>query len=378
MSVGSTIRAFLAGLNVKHLLVEPHLFSSAAAPAVHSLRRCGFNLEPLSAAAASAANFRRGHDKRNGAGIAALVTTRSNVHCADLPRIVLGASSTSPHDVAADSSNRDRNHLQLPTVDSLAAFSELALEHAHPLTPDTYGFGPISISARQVLFASAQCLVITNIRPVVPGHVLVLPRRRTARLADLDSEELAEMWAVARDVAVGLEAHLGTTAITFCIQDGVAAGQTVPHVHIHILPRREGDFLNNDDIYPAVDRCSASVVRDSGGGSSSGEGALLRAIAPDPVAPHSGSGRGSSDGGSVAGGSVAGGSDSTPPWLKPLRTIDEMEAEARVYVGLLAVAQAKYTPHTGEGGDAAGSINNSVGSSGSGGSARFVDPFFAE
>lgn len=38
-----------------------------------------------------------------------------------------------------------------------------------------------------------------------------------------------------------------------CLQDGPAAGQSVPHLHVHILPRKEGDFANNDEVYDAID-----------------------------------------------------------------------------------------------------------------------------
>ena len=40
-----------------------------------------------------------------------------------------------------------------------------------------------------------------------------------------------------------------STALTVSIQDGVDAGQTVPHTHVHVLPRKQGDFPSNDDIY---------------------------------------------------------------------------------------------------------------------------------
>lgn len=51
-----------------------------------------------------------------------------------------------------------------------------------------------------------------------------------------------------------LKSHYNTSSLTLVIQDGVHAGQSVPHVHIHLLPRREGDFQNNDDIYGEVER----------------------------------------------------------------------------------------------------------------------------
>ncbi len=37
------------------------------------------------------------------------------------------------------------------------------------------------------------------------------------------------------------------------LQDGPAAGQSVPHLHVHVLPRKEGDFANNDEVYDAID-----------------------------------------------------------------------------------------------------------------------------
>ena len=46
-----------------------------------------------------------------------------------------------------------------------------------------------------------------------------------------------------------------------CMQDGVHAGQSVPHVHIHVLPRRPGDFANNDDVYDAIDGAAKVAAR---------------------------------------------------------------------------------------------------------------------
>lgn len=49
------------------------------------------------------------------------------------------------------------------------------------------------------------------------------------------------------------------------IQDGKDAGQTVPHVHVHVLPRRSGDFQKNDDVYDAIDNASTDMAMVSSG-----------------------------------------------------------------------------------------------------------------
>lgn len=46
--------------------------------------------------------------------------------------------------------------------------------------------------------------------------------------------------------------------MTFALQDGTAAGQSVPHVHVHVIPRRHGDFKRNDEIYNALDTSDAN------------------------------------------------------------------------------------------------------------------------
>ncbi|KAK9280294.1 hypothetical protein L1049_013982 [Liquidambar formosana] len=78
-------------------------------------------------------------------------------------------------------------------------------------------------------------------------------RREVKRFVDLTSDETSDLWLTAQKVGSLLEHHHKASSLTFTIQDGPQAGQTVPHVHIHILPRKSGDFENNDEIYDAID-----------------------------------------------------------------------------------------------------------------------------
>ncbi|PNT64207.1 hypothetical protein BRADI_4g25998v3 [Brachypodium distachyon] len=70
---------------------------------------------------------------------------------------------------------------------------------------------------------------------------------------DLSSDETCDIWLTAKEVGAQLEQYHKASSLTFTIQDGPESGQTVPHVHIHILPRKKGDFENNDEIYNAID-----------------------------------------------------------------------------------------------------------------------------
>lgn len=114
-----------------------------------------------------------------------------------------------------------------------------------------FRFGPYQCSWSEAFVLTRLSLCLVNHKPLVPGHVLVIPRRVVASFEDLHSDELADLWATAHRVAPVVRDTFGGEALTFAIQDGPAAGQTVPHTHIHILPRKKGDFKRNDDIYGA-------------------------------------------------------------------------------------------------------------------------------
>jgi len=91
------------------------------------------------------------------------------------------------------------------------------------------------------------CVAFLDIRPINPGHVLVIPRRHAAGLADLDDRSGAAIFAVGRQIALALRggALVGNgvrcEGASLFLSDGAAAGQVVDHVHLHVMPRFFGD-----------------------------------------------------------------------------------------------------------------------------------------
>jgi diadenosine tetraphosphate (Ap4A) HIT family hydrolase len=84
-------------------------------------------------------------------------------------------------------------------------------------------------------------LAILDIRPFTRGHTLVIPKQHSVDLTDTPAETLAGMVAVGQRVAQAARATELADATNIGINDGRAAFQTVFHIHLHVLPRREGD-----------------------------------------------------------------------------------------------------------------------------------------
>ena len=81
-----------------------------------------------------------------------------------------------------------------------------------------------------------------DIQPVVRGHMLVVPRAHAAYLADLDPEDGARLFKVGQLAAAALRnSGLRCEGVNFFLADGEVAGQEVFHVHLHVIPRFEGD-----------------------------------------------------------------------------------------------------------------------------------------
>lgn len=117
----------------------------------------------------------------------------------------------------------------------------------------TFSFGRIHLQPSVVFFRSRLSIAFVNRKPVLPGHVLVSPIRVVKRFCDLTEEEVADLFTSTQKIARIIEKEYGATSLSIAIQDGPEAGQTVEHVHVHVLPRKKGDFEHNDDVYKALD-----------------------------------------------------------------------------------------------------------------------------
>ena len=121
-------------------------------------------------------------------------------------------------------------------------------------------FGKFVIPSSHIFYRSTMSASFVNLRPIVPGHVLVIPERIVAKMEDLTEDEYIDLWKAVRITQWAVQRYFpDTTAFNVAVQDGRAAGQSVPHVHVHVLPRKDGDFDRNDQVY---DELEAWAPRD--------------------------------------------------------------------------------------------------------------------
>ena len=93
-----------------------------------------------------------------------------------------------------------------------------------------------------VVHRGPKCLALLNAYPYTSGHLLVVPRRAVAALAELTEDEHAALWSMVRDAVAAVEAAYSPDGVNVGLNQGAAAGAGVPsHLHVHVLPRWSGD-----------------------------------------------------------------------------------------------------------------------------------------
>jgi diadenosine tetraphosphate (Ap4A) HIT family hydrolase len=98
-----------------------------------------------------------------------------------------------------------------------------------------------SLPAERIVAANDHAFVIRDGFPVSPGHTLIIPRRHVASFFDVTWQEREAMLALVAKSRDQLQQEFSPDGFNLGINDGVAAGQTVMHVHMHLIPRYAGD-----------------------------------------------------------------------------------------------------------------------------------------
>lgn len=91
------------------------------------------------------------------------------------------------------------------------------------------------------IYEDENTLAFLDISPNNPGHTLVLPKKHFENLFDIDENTLSQLMAVVKKISLAVKTAVQAEGINIGINNGSAAGQVVPHLHIHVIPRYAND-----------------------------------------------------------------------------------------------------------------------------------------
>ena len=99
-----------------------------------------------------------------------------------------------------------------------------------------------AIEPGRIWLESEHALAVPDAYPVADGHTLVMPRKHVGTIYELSMIEQRAIWELVGEVRERLLTGLKPDGFNIGLNDGLAAGQTVEHAHVHVIPRRAGDI----------------------------------------------------------------------------------------------------------------------------------------
>jgi len=113
----------------------------------------------------------------------------------------------------------------------------------------------------KAIFSESENFIIAyNIAPILPGHSLVLPKDHYESLLDLPASQYQEMMSFCVSSVSSLMKIFNADGFDLSIQDGKSAGQTIAHLHIHLIPRSTNDLNSPGEWYPELLQSNQAII----------------------------------------------------------------------------------------------------------------------
>lgn len=129
-------------------------------------------------------------------------------------------------------------------------------------------FGKIPLDERQIFYDTENIIGFVNISPILPDHVLVIPKSTDVmggpqKFYDMTPDLVSELYIAVHTIQRAIRIYRGIDNFNIAMQDGKAAGQSVPHVHVHILPRRGGEFNPKEKVHKEIEDADMGPTGDN-------------------------------------------------------------------------------------------------------------------
>jgi len=115
-----------------------------------------------------------------------------------------------------------------------------------------------------LIYEDDSIMAFLDVNPINEGHTLVIPKKHFVTISDIPEEEVAYLFKIVRRVAIAVKKGVNADGIVITQRNGKAAGQRVPHLHVHVIPRYEGQTLPRPEriqgiSYEELDRVAKNI-----------------------------------------------------------------------------------------------------------------------
>jgi bis(5'-adenosyl)-triphosphatase len=117
----------------------------------------------------------------------------------------------------------------------------------------------------EVFLETGHFLAIPNLHPVLPGHVLIVPKRHVIEITELGADEMADLRLMLERLLPTLLGEYKTDSYNLAINRGRAAGMSIAHLHVHVVPRHPGDAFQKEGLnafYSTIESESSPLSKD--------------------------------------------------------------------------------------------------------------------
>ena len=111
-----------------------------------------------------------------------------------------------------------------------------------------------------IIYEDETVIVFLDIRPLNIGHTLVIPKKHYVDIFDIPENQLSQVHKVAKQVSVAVKKATNADGISIIQQNGKAAAQDIFHLHVHVVPRFEGQKLPSFSALREVERGKLEVM----------------------------------------------------------------------------------------------------------------------
>ena len=105
-----------------------------------------------------------------------------------------------------------------------------------------------------IIYEDETVMAFLDIRPLNEGHTLVIPKKHYVNVFDIPEDQLSKVHKVAKQVSIAIKKATNADGISIIQQNGKAAGQDIFHIHVHVVPRFEGQKLPSFSNLQEVER----------------------------------------------------------------------------------------------------------------------------